>query len=139
MYHVQFDPYPPRAALNGTTSPATEIVHMYFPNSYSAQDKEKVVHDIKAFIAVLEREAGTAYRASTGGWVEEEVHVPGTTEKATAYVLLIGWTSVEAHMSFRETKAFADNAQLLLGAKDLKKVEVMHASLTETPRTSSLL
>lgn len=109
---------------------------MYFPTSYSEEDKKKVADDTKALIAVLEKEAST-YRATAGGWVEEDLVIPGTNEKAKAFVLLIGWTSVEAHMAFRETKAFAENVHFLRGAKDLKKLEALHASLTEVTRTSS--
>ncbi|KAL6242877.1 hypothetical protein RBB50_009977 [Rhinocladiella similis] len=136
LYHAHFVPHPPRAVLSNTTTPTTEIVHMYFPTSYSDQDKKKVADDTKALIAVLEKEAST-YRATAGGWVEEDVNIPGTEEKAKAFVLLIGWTSVEAHLAFRETKAFAENVHLLRDAKDLKKLEALHASLIEVTRASS--
>ncbi|KAK5192463.1 hypothetical protein LTR99_009784 [Exophiala xenobiotica] len=130
LYHAQFTPHPPTAALSDTTSPTTEIVTMWFPTSYSEEDKKKVVDDAKALVAVVEKEAKT-YRASAGGWVEEDIDIPGTDEKGKAYVLLIGWTSVEAHMEFRETNAFKENIHYLRDAKDLKKLEAVHASMTE--------
>lgn len=104
---------------------------MYFPTSYSKEDQDKVAENAKAAIAIVEKEA-KEYRASAGGWVEEEVDIPGTSEKAKAYVLLIGWTSVEAHLEFRSHSAFKDVIPLLRGNKDLKKLEAVHASLTET-------
>ncbi|KIW18669.1 hypothetical protein PV08_02958 [Exophiala spinifera] len=135
LYHAHFDPHPARAALSKTTSPATEIIHMYFPTSYSEEDKKKVADDIKALSAVLEKE-GSDFRAAASGWVEEDVDIPGTDEKAKAFVVLFGWTSVEAHLAFRETKPFAENIHLLRGAKDLKKVHVVHSSLTEATNAS---
>ncbi|KAJ5021901.1 hypothetical protein PSV08DRAFT_367095 [Bipolaris maydis] len=112
VYHAYFNPNTPFAIFGSTTTIATEIVNMYFPTSYSNEDKTKVANDVSAFIAVLEREE-TAYRATTCGWVEEDVDIPGTTEKTRVFVLLIGRTSVDAHLSFRNTKAFAEYIHLL--------------------------
>ena len=131
LYHASFTPHPPRAALSDTTSPATEIVTMYFPTSYSKADQDEVVKKAKAAIEIVEREA-KEYRASAGGWVEEEIDIPETDEKAKAYVLLIGWTSVEAHIEFRSHPAFQEVIPNLRGNKDLKKLTAVHAHLTET-------
>ncbi|KIV86655.1 hypothetical protein PV11_02254 [Exophiala sideris] len=131
LYHASFTPHPPRAALSDTTSPATEIATMYFPTSYSKEDQDKVTENVKAAITIIEKEA-KEYRASAGGWVEEEIDIPDTEEKAKAYVLLIGWTSVEAHIEFRSHPAFKDVIPHLRGNKDLKKLVAVHASLTET-------
>lgn len=88
---------------------------------------------VNMFLAVFEKEA-TNHRASVGGWVDEQVDIPGTDEKGRLYVLLVGWTSVEAHTEFRGTQAFQDSIHLLMDAKDLKKIEAVHASLTEVTR-----
>ena len=112
----------------------TEIATMWFPTSYSQEDQDQVAENAKALASVLEKEA-TTYKASVGGWVDEEIDVPGTNgEKGKAYVLLIGWTSVEAHIEFRTTQAFKDNIHYLRGAKDLKKIEAVHASCTVVTR-----
>ncbi len=103
---------------------------MWFPTLYSQEDQDRVGDNVNGFVSVLEKELET-YRASAGGWVDEEIDIPGTDEKGKAYVLLIGWTSVEAHMEFRATKAFKDNVETLSGAKDLKKIEAVNSSLTE--------
>lgn len=132
-YHARFDPHPATAALSKTTSPATEIVTMWFPTSYSLEDREKVVQRVKSFVTVLEEEA-TTYTACAGGWVDEEIDVPGEEEKGEAYVFLVGWTSVEAHLDFQKTQAFKDNIHYIMEAKGLRKIEAVHASLTEIPR-----
>ena len=71
------------------------------------------------------------YRGSSGGWSVDEVTIPGTSEKAKAYVTLIGWSSVEAHSAYREGQAFKDNIHYLREAKDLKKMTMVHAHLKE--------
>lgn len=92
LYHAHFFPSPPKAALSDATSPVTEIVTCYFPTSYSAEDQKAFEEGVKKLVAVIEKEAKTC-KASAGGWVEEEIAVPDSDEKAKAYVLLIGWES----------------------------------------------
>lgn len=133
-YHARFDPHPPQSALSDKISPTTEIVTMWFPTSISPLDQENILESVKRFISVLEKEAKT-YKASAGGWVDEEIDISGTNEKGKAYVLLVGWDSVEAHMEFRQTQAFKDSIDLILGAKDLKKIEAVHSTLKEVVRT----
>lgn len=70
-------------------------------------------------------------RGSAGGWVAEELDLPGGSEKGKAYVMLIGWTSVDSHMKYRETQSFKDNIHLLRGAKDLKNLAVFHVAASE--------
>ena len=103
---------------------------IYFPSDYSQADQDKFVEDIKKLVKAVEDNAET-YTGSAGGWVQEELPIPGTSEKGKAYAAFIGWTSVEAHMQFRETQAFKDNIHFLRGAKDLKKLTVVHTSGTE--------
>lgn len=107
---------------------------MWFPTTYSQDDQDKVVENVTAFISVFEREAKN-YRASAAGWVDEEVDIPETDEKGKAYILLVGWTSVDAHVDFRDSQAFKNNIHLIVGTKDLKKIEAVHASLTEVTRS----
>lgn len=129
-YHARFDPHPATAALSNTTSPATEIVTMWFPILYSPEDRDRVVERVKSFVAVLEKDA-TTYTACAGGWVDEEIDVPGEEERGSAYVFLVGWTSVEAHLDFQKTQAFKDNIHYIMEAKDLRKIEAVHVHLTE--------
>ncbi|OAP63897.1 hypothetical protein AYL99_03124 [Fonsecaea erecta] len=134
-YHVRFLPEITTATIDPfstNTAPATEIVTMWLPRLYSEADQARLVENVKAFLAVLEREA-KGYKSWVGGWVEEEegIDIPGTDGKGKAYVLVVGWESVEAHKEFCETRAFKENISLVLGVKDLKKIEAVHASLIE--------
>jgi len=130
LYHAHFDPHPPPAALTDSSSLATETITLYFPPSYSSEDQKEVETNVQKLIDVIAKHAD-GYKASVGGWVEEELPLPGESEKAKAYVGLIAWVSVEAHLRFRETQVFKDNIHFLRGAKDLKTVRMVHVSFKE--------
>ena len=57
----------------------------------------------------------------------EDVEYEG--KKGKAYVGVLGWESVEAHMSFRETQAFKDIIHLL--RDDPLGLEVHHTKFVE--------
>lgn len=82
------------------------------------------------FISMFEKEAKN-YKGSATGWAEEEIDIPGTDEKAKAFVLLVGWTSVKAHQEFAETQVFKDNIRRIMGTKDMKRIEAVHTSFKE--------
>lgn len=125
MYHANFKPHPPSQVLGRSTSPATEILLVYFPTDYSKEDQDKFEADIQKLIAVIKQHSDK-YTGSAGGWVLEELTIPGTEEKAKVYSANLGWKSVEDHLDFRGTDAFKENIHLLRGAKDLKKLTVVH-------------
>jgi len=131
MFHAHFTPHPPTEALSDHVSGATEILTAYFPSDYSEADQKTFDDNIRKLVAVVEKEAGTSHKASAGGWVVEELEIPGTSEKGKAYQALIGWQSMEAHMEFRNNKTFQENIPLLRNAKDLKKVAMTHYSGTQ--------
>jgi hypothetical protein len=103
----------------------------YFPKDYTSEDQSQFESDLKKLIAVIEKESSGTHTASAGGWIEEEADIPGSSEKGKAYIAALGWHSIEAHMSFRETQHFKDNIHFLRKAKDLKTMTVTHASLTQ--------
>lgn len=123
LYHVHLTPHPADEVLSDHVSPATEILTLYFPANFSR--KEEFVKNLKQFISTIENDSDT-HTSSAGGWVEEELTIPGTSEKGTAYQCLLGWTSVEAHMAHREKQSFKDNIHLIRGDKDLKHLAVVH-------------
>lgn len=127
LYHAHFDPYPPTVAISDVGSMVTEFLTMYFPTDYSAADQAKLESDLKQFGEVV-KGSSDDFKAAVGGWVVEELDDPKSSEKRKAYVLLIGWTSVQAHLSYRETQTFKDNIHLLRGAKDLKGVGVFQVA-----------
>jgi len=126
LYHVHFEPFPPSVAF----SEATEFITAYFPADYSSEDQQTFHDSMKKFGAIV-KSAWEGCRGSVGGWVAEELEDPKTSEKAKAYIALIGWQSVQSHMDFRETQSFKDNIHVLRGAKDLKNVAVVHVEAKE--------
>ena len=124
MYHANLSPDPSKV-LDKTKSPATEILVMYFPLDYTQADKDKFDGDIRKLYKAVE-DASKDYTASAGGWIIEELPIPDSDEKGLAYAGFIGWSSVQAHLDFRSTQEFKDNIHLLRGAKNLKKVHVVH-------------
>ena len=130
MYHANLTPHPASQVLSDVNTPACETLVVYFPSGYSQADQDKFEEDMKKFVKVVEDNADT-YTGSAGGWIKEELPIPGTEDKGKAYAAFIGWTSVQGHLDFRETQPFKDNVHLLRGAKDLKKLTVIHTSGTE--------
>lgn len=131
LYHASMTPHPPSSALSDTTSPATEVITIYLPSTYSADEQATFEDGIKKLIACVEENAD-GYTGSAGGWVIEERPLPkNASEKAKVYVAAIGWKSVEAHMAFRNTQPFKDNIHHLRGAKNLQDMSVVHAHLLE--------
>ena len=125
LYHANLEPHPPNQVLGRSTSPATEILLLYFPTDYSKADQDKFESDTKKLLGIVEKNSDK-YTASAGGWVVEELAIPGTEEKAKAWAGFIGWKSVQDHLDFRFTEVFKENIHLLRGAKDLKKLAVVH-------------
>lgn len=130
LVHAHYTPHPASAVLSAHVTPATEILTCYFPNDYSPSDQTAFDEVFKTFIAAVERDASSTHTASARGWIQEEVPVPGSSEKAKAYSALIGWRSVEDHMAYRETQSFKDHIGLLRNAKDLKRLAAVHYSGT---------
>jgi hypothetical protein len=93
VYHANMTPHPPSSALSEITSPATELLTVYFPADYSAAQMAKFEADIKKLSTTLQSGGKGSYVAFAGGWcVEEEVVNPANAEvKGRAYFGAIGW------------------------------------------------
>lgn len=110
----------------------TEVITAYFPVSYYLEDQAQFAEGMeKLFLACKKYCPG--FKSGIGGWAGEKVRIPAGTDEALVYVALNGWTSVEAHLKFRETKEFEDNIHWLRYAKDRRALEVVHAKFTENP------
>ena len=120
MLHANFAPHPPTAAL-GTTSPVTEVLTFYFEGENDGFDSK-----LRQFIKVISDNA-EGFKAASGGWVIEDVEYKG--KKGKAYVAILGWESVEAHMNFRETQTFKDNINIVRA--DPLGMEVHHTEFLE--------
>ncbi|RMZ80855.1 hypothetical protein DV737_g2812, partial [Chaetothyriales sp. CBS 132003] len=115
------------------STPATETLLAFFPSSYSQADQDQFEADFKNFVSALETHAADVYTATASGWVVEELPIPNSEsldEKGKAFIAFIGWTSVQAHLDFRNAQAFKDNIHWLRGAKDLKGIKVVHVAST---------
>ncbi|CAD6573718.1 MAG: hypothetical protein ASARMPREDX12_006216 [Alectoria sarmentosa] len=120
MLHANFAPHPPTAAL-GTASPVTEVLTFYFEGENDGFDSK-----LRQFIKVISDNA-EGFKAASGGWVIEDVEYKG--KKGKAYVAILGWESVEAHMNFRETQTFKDSINIVRA--DPLGMEVHHTEFLE--------
>lgn len=127
FFHTHFTPHPASAALSDTNAPVTEIVRWYIDPS---ADTSKVESNVKDLVKVIEANA-TGYKGSAGGWSVEEVESPNGGHKCKIYAAVLGWESKEAHMNFRETQHFKDNAHLIKELPGLKDASMEHAKLQE--------
>jgi len=123
FFHAQFDPHPPSTPL--ADGNATEYLTLYFPADYSVEDQRRFDADMKEFAQIVQ-DACDGFRGGVTGWVVEELEDPKSSQKSKVCIMLIGWTSVETHLKFRETQAFKDNIYYLRGAKDLMNLTVWH-------------
>ncbi|RMZ87824.1 hypothetical protein DV736_g4959, partial [Chaetothyriales sp. CBS 134916] len=132
LYHAHLSPHPPTRAISQPTTPATETLVAFFPSSYSKADQDKFEEDFKNILSALETHGADISTSTASGWVVEELPIPNSESNETgkAFVALIGWISVQAHLDFRNTQAFKDNIHWLRGAKDLKGVKMVHIAST---------
>ena len=118
MYHTNFSPHPPAPPIS--FAPVTEVITCYF-TSHSSDFETNALK----LVDVVQKEA-EGFRGSASGWVIEDVEHEsfGEGKKGKAWVAVLGWDSVEAHMKFRETEAFKQNIHLL--REGPVKMEVHH-------------
>ena len=128
-FFAHLSPHPATQALSNHIATVTEILTIYLPIDYTAADQRILEKNFKKFVSVIEENA-PAHTGSALGWAIGEVPIPGTSDKAKAYVTCLGWQSVEAESAFRETQWFKDNEYLLSQIKDLRLVQRAHFSGT---------
>lgn len=76
------------------------------------------------------------WKAFSGGWVVEELEMPGSDDSKTkfkAYSATVGWESKVAHVNFTRTEHYKDNIHLLTDVA--KKLEVHYSSLHQFCRS----
>lgn len=131
LHHVPFSPFPPTAAFS---APVTEVVTFYFPSSVTTEERGTFDDALKQFLEVMGREA-EGFEGHGAGWVEEELQhrsladKEGETGTGKAFELVVGWQSIEAHMKYRDTEAFAKGIEGLRGAS--KGVGLFHVAVVE--------
>ncbi|KAI0482386.1 hypothetical protein GGR56DRAFT_685043 [Xylariaceae sp. FL0804] len=105
------------------------------PGGFTLERARGVTQGVRRFLDALAAAAPPGLSGETAaGWVvEEPVQFPdGGPECSSCYALAIGWDSVEAHLRFRETQAFADIVPLFHGLDGLYGVKVCHVSCKTT-------
>ena len=115
--HVDFEPA--GALSKAISAPVTEIATFYCEGEPGS---EWMSNAAKAGEWLAREAAEAGYLGIVYGITHEEVEYKGVKGKAA--VIAIGWKSVEAHMSFRETQTFKENIGLLRG--EAKAIEMHH-------------
>jgi hypothetical protein len=110
-------------------SPVVEIVTIYFPIDIARTSRDRVVSATKEFRDILQGNGGCI--ASSGGWILEEVSIPGHEEKGKAFIMTIGWSSVEDHDEFVKTPIVQSHAHLIGDLVGMISLTMCHVSLTE--------
>ncbi|KEF58322.1 uncharacterized protein A1O9_06248 [Exophiala aquamarina CBS 119918] len=132
IYHAELTPEPAPGILTKPQSPVTEVATIYFPVDLPELTQEKVVSDTKKFRAILDTPDGCI--ASSGGWVLEEVEIPGQDKKGKAFIMMFGWESIEAHNSFVKTPKVQEHVHLIAGLGGLISLDMCHVAFTEISR-----
>ncbi|KAH0565130.1 hypothetical protein GP486_001481 [Trichoglossum hirsutum] len=104
--HANLAPHPLASIFSKKDSPVTELVTFYLPSPLSATTQADFDSTIAAFSAHLTAKAEGS-TANAGGWVVEELD-HAEVGRVRAYLAAYGWTSVDAHMKYRETKDFLE-------------------------------
>ena len=105
------------------SAPVTELATFYLLSESHSWDE-----NVKEFLnRTVDGADGLV--GGTSGWSLEDVEHDKfpTGEKGKAYLLAIGWESLEAHMAFRETDLFKNSISLLMG--EPKSVELHHVAI----------
>ncbi|KAH7335086.1 hypothetical protein BKA66DRAFT_480016 [Pyrenochaeta sp. MPI-SDFR-AT-0127] len=133
VYHVAFKPFPPIVLNNNlwkgkreATTTVVELLHAYFPASYSTERQEKTATDVERYMKHTKIQARGATGESAVGWAEEELDYKG--EKARLLLIAFGWESIDAHIKYQGTDAFSATVSILKGLEELKGFTVGHVS-----------
>lgn len=127
VYHAELTSVPANA-ISKPTSTVAEIVTIYFPSDIAKESQDKVASDTKKFREVLAGPGGC--NASCGGWVLEEIDVPGKGTKGRAFVMMFGWDSIEAHNECVKTPRVQEHVHLIAGLSGMIGLEMCHVGLS---------
>ncbi|KAI1505285.1 hypothetical protein F5X99DRAFT_368900, partial [Biscogniauxia marginata] len=137
-YYVALEPPAPQVLDNrggAGKAKVAELVHLYFPAEGDGRVGKEA--DVAEAMRGFEKEIrGAAPEGFSGeialGWVVDGAAGAGLLEykgePSRAFVLVVGWDSVDAHVRFRDTEAFARIIPLLRGLEGLKGSDMCHVS-----------
>lgn len=132
LYHAPLTPHPATNALSDTRAGATENLQVYFPASYSQASQDTFAAAAKKLTDAIDGATDSGMTGAAGGWVIEDVpYAKAEGGKAKLFQAVLGWTSVEAHMKFRETETFKENIHLLRDAEGMLGFDVFHVKFLE--------
>ena len=120
VHHAHLSPFPLASLTSTSISPVTECTTLYRPlNDDTSAFWERWVTFRKAT-----EEYASGYKASSAGWIEEELEYEGEMYKG--FEIYIGWESVETHMKWREHEKFKEVVKgLQIGLKTIKPHHVV--------------
>jgi quinol monooxygenase YgiN len=109
------------------TSPAAELLTVFFPAEYTAAQQEKFEAGMHQLLKNIEGKAKGARAAAAGWGMESDIaNLKISGYKGRAFFLCIGWDRVEDHLQFRGTDAYKDNIHFIRDAEDLRDFLNMH-------------
>lgn len=109
----------------------------YFSSDISQAQKDAAFANVKEFSEKGLNKCSDVKGFSFGWGVENDFPVRGGDEGQSGSVLaaFIGWTSIDAHMEFRETEPFKDNVGLLRRMEGVVKLAMFHVSCQSLKKT----
>jgi hypothetical protein len=125
IHHVDFSPSD-GALSKAFSAPVTEIATFYCDPEPIA---DWMSNAAKAAEWLDEQPAEAGYIGGSAAWGITHEVVEREGVKGKAGVVVIGWTSREAHVAFRGTQTFGENIGLLRG--EARGIEMHHVVLME--------
>ncbi|KAI0109887.1 hypothetical protein F4814DRAFT_381428 [Daldinia grandis] len=137
-YHIEFAPFPVAALDNSgpaSKTPVAEVLHIWFAGDYPEDARRRTADAVAEFTRRMTLFAEGLTGETALGWtVERDIDHDGVP--SSALVLILGWTSVEAHMKARDHPEFAKIVPLLKDLEGLKGLEMNHVSNTTVEASS---
>jgi hypothetical protein len=119
-------------------SPVTEVLIAYFPSDISSTAKDTAAARFQQFAEKGLGKCADCKGVSSGWGVENDFPVIGGEEGqlGSIFIAFAGWTSIDAHVQFRETEAFKENIHFLRSMEGLLKMTMFHVSCQSIMRVA---
>ena len=116
---VHFELKSPSNLTAAVSAPVTEIATVFLLEKTESFDE-----NLSSFAKIVDEHAEGA-SGCAHSWILEDVQHEslGAGVKGRACLLAIGWSSISAHLAFKETSAFRKGVELL---KDARGSEIHH-------------
>ena len=116
---VHFELKDPSDLTAAVSAPVTEIATVFLLHRTESFD-----NNLRSFARILDEHA-EEFLGCVHSWILEDVEHEslGAGVKGKACLLAIGWSSISAHLTFKESSAFEKGLELL---KDARGSEIHH-------------